>query len=308
MRVEAVPPAEGWPAPGTIAVSLAGSGAIGLLAYRRGALSRGGVFGALVTGTTIMSGGGPLPAGLLLVFFTSSTALSHWRREGKRATASEFAKDERRDLWQVLANGGAATALVVCGRMRPQTLWLGALIGALATVNADTWATEIGMLSHRAPRLITTLRVVRPGTSGGVTPIGSAAAVLGAVVIGVVAACGLRFTGTRAAFSPSPSGAILIAVTAGFAGAMSDSLLGATVQTRYYCPACDVPTERQVHRCGTKTTQSGGWRWCDNDAVNFISSWCGAAVGWGIERVARSKGRHVSEGCSVSGWNNGANP
>lgn len=278
----------GWPAPRAVAASLAGSAAVGLLAYRRGSLSRGGALGAIATGTTIFSGGGALPAALLLTFFVSSTALSHWRRERKRAAAIEFAKGGRRDLWQVFANGGAATALVVLGRVRPGAPWLAALIGALATVNADTWATEIGMLSRRAPRLLTTLRAVPPETSGGVTPLGSGAAALGAALIGLVAALGLRFDRDRAAAPLPPAAALPLAVAAGLTGAFADSLLGATVQARYRCPVCGVPTERARHRCGAATVLVGGRRWCDNDAVNFLSSLGGAAVGWawGVGRGA----------------------
>lgn len=254
----------------TILAGLAASGAIGLLAYRRGALSRSGVAGAMLTGTTIFAGGGAVPSSLLLTFFVSSSALSHWRKGRKvAATEVEAAKGERRDLAQTLANGGLAAALVMLGRVRPETPWLPALVGTLATVNADTWATEIGLLSRRPPRLVTTLRTVPPGTSGGVTPLGTGASALGAALIGVVAALG---SGRRKM--------VPLALAAGLGGAFADSLLGATVQARYHCPRCDLATEQTTHRCGTPTTHVGGWRPIDNDVVNFAASLCGALVGW----------------------------
>lgn len=269
----------GWP-PGRVIAGFAGSGAVALLAHRRGSLSRGGVLGALGVGTVVFGGGGALPAALVLTFFGSSTALSHWRQERKRAVASEFAKGERRDAWQVLANGGAASALVAFGHVRPEAPWFAGLVGALATVNADTWATEVGILSARPPRLITTLRPVRAGASGGVTPLGAGAAFLGAALIGAVAALGSRL-GLASAARCHPVRMVPLAVVAGLAGSFCDSLLGATVQARYHCPVCDLPTERRRHRCGATTRLAGGWRWCDNDLVNFLSSLCGAAVGWG---------------------------
>ena len=259
---------------------IGGSAAIGALAYRRGSLSRAGVAGAVLVGTAIIAAGGALPAALLLTFFVSSSALSHWRRDRKRAAAAEFAKGERRDVWQVAANGGVAALLALAGRRWPATPWFPALVGALATVNADTWATVVGMLSRRPPRLVTTLRRVPAGTSGGITPLGTLAGLLGAGLVGAVAAL--------APPSPAPGrygrsgrfGILGRAIVAGLSGSLADSLLGATLQGRYRCPACGVLTERARHRCGTPTILVGGWRWLNNDAVNLASSALGAATGW----------------------------
>ena len=257
-----------------------GSALVALIAYRRGSLSGSGAAGASVVGATLFAAGGTTPAALLLTFFVSSSALSHWRRERKEGAASELAKGGRRDIGQVAANGGAATALVVLGRLRPSSPWLPALVGALATVNADTWATEVGMLSRRPPRLVTTGREAPPGTSGAVSPVGTLAAALGAGLIGAVAALargGDTSSGFRGIGRPE---VVALGLVSGLAGAFADSLLGATVQARYRCPMCDVPTERTRHRCGAITELVGGWRWLDNDAVNFASSLVGAAVGW----------------------------
>jgi len=263
------------PAPSAILGGFAASGAIGALAYRRGSLSRGGVAGAVLTGTTIFAGGGIAPAALLVTFFVSSSALSHWRKGRKTdSTIVQAEKGARRDLAQTLANGGAAALLVLVGRVYPPSPWLPALIGALATTNADTWATEIGLLNRRAPRLITTGRTVPPGTSGAISPLGTGAAAGGAALIGMVAGVGQRLTGGRA------GGLLPLGIVAGLGGAFADSLLGATVQARYRCPRCGVATERTVHRCGTPTVLVGGFRAIDNDVVNFIASLCGATIGW----------------------------
>src|SRR5260221_9680178 len=64
----------------------------------------------------------------------------------------------------------------------------------------------------------------------------------------------------------------LIALISGLAGSFFDSLLGATVQAMYYCPACDMETERRIHSCGTMTKTLRGISWINNDTVNFLAT------------------------------------
>jgi uncharacterized membrane protein len=149
----------------------------------------------------------------------------------------------------------------------------------MAAVNADTWATELGVLSQRPPRLITTRQRVEVGTSGGVTWLGIAASLGGALFIGLLGGLGwlvLRQGGAAA-------GALLFAATlGGMSGSLCDSVLGATVQAIYWCDVCQKETERQVHRCSTQTRLLRGWHWLGNDLVNFIASVVGALVAVGI--------------------------
>jgi uncharacterized membrane protein len=78
-------------------------------------------------------------------------------------------------------------------------------------------------------------------------------------------------------------GLFLIVLASGFAGSTVDSLLGATVQAMYCCPACHKITERHPrHTCGTPTTLERGWGWLNNDLVNFTCSLVGALVGAGL--------------------------
>ena len=139
-----------------LAIGLVLSGAIGLLAYRRDALTSSGVAGAMLVGTLIFGFGGWTWGLTLIAFFVSSSLLSHYRRAEKEAVAEQFDKNERRDLGQVLANGGLGALLALAvyflvdlaGQARaghPLYVYLTvAYFGVMATVNADTWATEIG--------------------------------------------------------------------------------------------------------------------------------------------------------------------
>jgi uncharacterized membrane protein len=144
--------------------------------------------------------------------------------------------------------------------MFPQAEWLWwAFCASLAAANADTWATELGILSPIKPRLITTMKQVEMGTSGGITPVGTLAALLGSLLVALV---GVLVIGG--------SGLMLIVITLlGFAGSVIDSVLGATVQAVYRCPTCQKETERHpLHVCGTETTIFRGIPWLNNDWVN----------------------------------------
>lgn len=241
---------------------------IAYLAYRARSLDRSGANAAFVVGTVIFGLGGWQWAILLLTFFITSSALSRAFKERKREANEKYAKGGQRDAGQVFGNGGIAALFVALHVFFPEATWpwLG-FAASLAAVNADTWATELGVLNPTSPRLITDLRkVVEKGTSGGVSLVGTLASLAGAGIIGMLAAL-LAPTGINWAL-------FLWITIAGLLGALFDSLLGATVQAIYFCPACQKETERNpTHSCGTETTQIRGWKWLSNDWVNCA---CGA--------------------------------
>jgi uncharacterized membrane protein len=72
----------------------------------------------------------------------------------------------------------------------------------------------------------------------------------------------------------------IIITLAGWIGSFVDSLLGATLQAVYYCPACEKETERHPeHICGSVTTLKRGYAWLNNDWVNAACTLSGALVG-----------------------------
>ncbi|MFO7662157.1 MAG: DUF92 domain-containing protein [Chloroflexota bacterium] len=260
---------------------LALSGIIAALAYRRGSLSPSGALGALVVGTLVFGLGGWIWGVVLAVFFISASALSHFKEREKAAVAEKFEKGHRRDIGQVMANGGLGALFAVLSAIVPETaipreLWFYLFIGVMATVTADTWATELGTLSKTPPRLITNGQTVEVGTSGGVSPLGTGVSLLGGLLIGLTAGVLGAVAGLLAWHSILIIG--LIGAAAGAAGSLIDSLMGATIQQIYYCDTCQKETERQVHRCGTTTRPLRGWSWTNNDLVNLISSLGGGLV------------------------------
>lgn len=235
----------------TLLTALLGAPLVGFIAWRVGALTLSGAIAAAFVGFCHLAFGGWSAAGALLAFFFTSTALSKLGKRKKDALG--FEKSSRRDVLQVLANGGVAAMCAVFGAKD-------ALLGALAVACADTWATEIGALYGGVPRKITTLKHVRPGESGGVSPVGTLAALAGA--------------GLLALFAGRTWPAVLIG---GFCGCLLDSLLGATLQVQWR----DEEGALTERRNGDQVR--GLWL-MNNDAVNFLATLCGAAIAWGVSR------------------------
>jgi uncharacterized protein (TIGR00297 family) len=238
-------------------------------AARRGrALSVSGAWAALAVGSLTFGIGGVPPAVLLLIFFISASLLSRLGSARKAAVAAAFDKGGERDAGQVLANGGLAAAAAVGYGWTAHPGWLVAVAGSLAAANADTWATELGVLARTWPRRILNGQRVEPGTSGAISGPGLLAALAGAGLVSLGAA----------AFASDVRLGVAAAV-GGFAGAMVDSFLGATIQAIYWCPICQKETERHpLHTCGTTTTRLRGWPWLRNDGVNFAATLTGAAA------------------------------
>lgn len=249
-----------------VTAGLIGAGIFAFGARRVGALSTSGALAGTIVGAIALAAGWSW--GLLLVaHFISASALSKLgeKRKAQRIGAV-VEKGDRRDAKQVLANGGVYALAAITYMLTRTHSWYAVAIGALANSAADTWATEIGTLAGRNPRSIVSGEPVPAGTSGGVSLVGTIASFGGALFIAA---------GATIARWPVPFTAVVLG---GIAGAMADSLLGATLQTRRWCDVCAKPTERPVHSCGNRTRRTGGLRGFDNDAVNAVSSGVGALV------------------------------
>lgn len=244
-------------------------------AYRKRSLTLSGAAAAFVMGTIYFGAGNLLWFGILLVFFVSSSLLSKFKQANKAELEKSYAKTGTRDAGQVFANGGAGMLLCLFHAIWPHPGWIYAFIGVMAAVTADTWATEWGGLSRRPPRSVLTGKIVPPGTSGGVTLMGSFAAAAGGLLIALFGWLFALLSGTDVFWG----GLWLAGLTGGLAGAFADSFLGATVQVMYRCPVCGKDVEVLEH-CGQPTRRIRGWRWMNNDEVNFISSCIGGLAAW----------------------------
>jgi uncharacterized protein (TIGR00297 family) len=215
--------------------------------------------------------------GPLLAFFFSSSILSRIGRARKASQQTHYDKTSTRDAGQVLANGGLAGILAIVYSRNAD--WLPPrqdmllYLGALAAVNADTWATEIGGLWQGRPFLVTNFRKVEPGVSGAVSLLGLAASLAGAFF--VEGAGYLAWPARSELLLWKPDAAEILAIGwAGFVAAFGDSILGASIQAQYKCAACGSLTERRIH-CGGPAILTRGHPWITNDVVNFLTSLMG---------------------------------
>ncbi|WP_411346732.1 DUF92 domain-containing protein [Paenibacillus sp. WLX1005] len=262
------------------------AGLISGLGYRKRWLSGSGACAAAMMGTIYYGAGNLLWFGLLILFFISGSVLSKMKRERKRKMEQDYAKGSRRDAGQVFANGGLGMLLCIGNAIAPHPAWVLAFVGIMATVTADTWATEWGSLSRKPPRSVLNGRILEPGASGGISLRGTVAAAAGGLVIGIAAWMFSIISPVGNPYTEYSGGSdlmhggwqlIMAGLIGGLAGCFADSYLGATVQLMYRCTVCDKIVETTMH-CGQPTVYARGWRWMNNDMVNAISSIAGGAV------------------------------
>ena len=250
--------------------------ALAVGAWRAHILDEGGATSAFLIGfvTFLIPEDGWKWFVVLLVFLSISSYMTHYKYQAKRKKGFAQEKGGARGWPNVTANGVVAALLALMILFFPrEPIILAAFLGAVATANADTLATEIGLLSPSDPRLITDLRRIVPaGTSGGISILGELATLFGALVIGIVAGL-LGMTG-----NPSWPFAVLIGTTmiAGFVGCSVDSIIGATVQGIYKCSICNKITENRRH-CTTPSIPLRGYKIIDNNVVNLLATISGAA-------------------------------
>lgn len=225
-------------------------------------LSTSGMLIAFLMGIIIFRIGGAAWILPMIVFLISSSLLSRISPVHK----TNRAKSSQRDMVQVLANGGFPLLISILFHYT-ESFWLyPVFLAGIAAATADTWATEIGGFSRSEPRHILTFKPVPRGTSGGVSVIGTTGSLLGAMAIGM----------TGMLFGLSQLSTIIILIS-GFLGSLIDSILGATAQSTFQCQSCDKQTENRFH-CTAPTIHIAGFRWIDNDMVNFLNTVSSSAI------------------------------
>lgn len=246
-------------------------------------LSASGATATFLLASNIFSMGGIVWTVPIMTFFVLSSILSKLGKAQKKKYDLVFEKGSQRDMGQVFANGGIGWILMIWYSFVTDSglrdlIYIGYL-GTIAAVQADTWATEIGtIVRNPKPVSIVNFKPVPAGTSGGVTWIGTLGALLGALVICASAWLSnwdkMNELGVLSSFA--------LIGGAGLFSSLVDSFLGATLQAQYYDPIRQKITERthSMKDDGTliENELQKGYRWMDNDLVNFICGITGAGI------------------------------
>ncbi|KAL4932952.1 DUF92 domain-containing protein [Aspergillus undulatus] len=224
-------------------------------AWSRNSLTPVGLVAAAITAVAHAINPWSLPLFLLLVFYVGGTKATKVKHDIKAqltlsATGSHGGEGARTHI-QVLANSIVASVLSLAhawvlannkvdgpaaecfsnGRHAADLLVVG-IIANYAAVAADTFSSELGILSKSKPRLIIspTLRIVPPGTNGGVTGTGLLAGAFGAFTIGVTSAILLPFCNSFPSTLQERVILVLAATVWGTFGSILDSVLGGLLQ------------------------------------------------------------------------------
>lgn len=258
---------------------------VAILSLKVKFLTNSGAVATFLLGTTIFGIGGMQWTVPLLTFYLLSSILSKLGRRRKAKFDLVFEKGSQRDAGQVYANGGVAWILMVAYSLTGDPYIFFSYLGTLAAVQADTWATEIGtMWPNPKARLITTLREVPVGTSGGISIPGTSASFIGSLFICASAV----LTGVAWIDTVGILPSLLVIGLAGLFSSLVDSFFGATFQAQYYDPIREKVTERTHSMASDGTLVENrlikGYHFVNNDLVNTLCAVSGSAVAYAVVR------------------------
>ena len=196
--------------------------------------------------------------GAYLIIFFVDLVLG---KRSKKATLGINKKSGARDVVQVLVNSIVALVAIILAKITENDAFLVVYAVSLTECLADSLASDVGVLSKKDPIDVCRLRPIKRGLSGGVSLLGTLAALVGSAVMSLFSCLFIGFSLEN----------ILVILIFPMVGMLADSVLGSLVQAKYTCKICSALTEKPVH-CQSPTTLTGGVALINNDAVNLISN------------------------------------
>ncbi len=173
-------------------------------------LNKGGILLSVLLGILIYYLGGIESLALIFSFLIFSVFVTRFGYYEKK----EMGIYEYERGWKnVLSNG--IVPVIALFLYSNGVVPILAYIGSVAAITADKFSSEIGVFDEK-PIYLLTMKEVKPGTNGAVSPLGLFSSLIGAFLIAVVA----YFLYSISYFD------MLIVIIAGFAGSFADSLAG----------------------------------------------------------------------------------
>jgi uncharacterized protein (TIGR00297 family) len=214
----------------------------------RGVSNSGAIAGGLICFLLLACAGPGAFLSLFSLFVVTWIATRFGRQRKQNLGTAE--RREGRTAEQVLANLSVAAVCAILYATRGDALWTLAMVAALTEAAADTVSSECGQAFSQTARLITTLEPVPAGTDGGISIVGTAFGVAGALIVAAVSmVSGLI-----------PARWIGLSVAAGVIGMLADSVLGAGLERR---------------------------GWLNNDQVNLTGTLIAAGIGVVVGKMFR---------------------
>lgn len=231
-----------------------------LKAYRKQSLSKEAVPLALMIAYLMVILGNLVSYLGLIVFFVASSLIERFSNDAKVKATSLHLSSGTRGVSQVLMNTlPALTMLIIGALLNHQTDFFNiAALSAYAISTADTFASEIGMLTKKRTFSLLTFKDIKQGLSGGISLLGLTASIVGASIIALLGA--LTYSINAALF-------ILIV---GIFGALFDSFLGELIQAKYQSESGEI-TENNSQE-DSELELVSGYASINNNSVNILSS------------------------------------
>ena len=167
---------------------------------------------------------------IILTFVLAAFLTTKFKILDKAGRGLQEGKKGERGAINVIANSLPAVVVAASSHffanIMPGSYYGVVFITSISAAASDTLASEVGVLD-RGTRLITNMKPVPTGTDGGVSAIGTLAALGGALSIALI---GFMATGWLG--DPVPAWSIPLIAFLGFMGSNIDSLLGATLERK----------------------------------------------------------------------------
>ncbi len=155
--------------------------------------------------------------GSLLILYILTSFATKYKREYKLVV-----HNKGRKLKNLMSNLFPSLLFSFIYLIFPNPIFYFAFLCGISCACTDTLASEIGQLSRKNPRLITTLEEVKTGTEGGVSHLGLGIGLIGGLLVSLPA----LYLGYNI---------FIFAVLIGFVGCNIDSFIGAKFELKGKC-------------------------------------------------------------------------